>query len=153
MQQIAAITAGFAFMFTVHTFAEKQIKKSDMPAAVQKTADAQSAGATIRGYSRDTENGKVEYEVELIVNGHTKDVTMDPQGHVTEMEEQVALDSLPSNAREGLKKSAGPGRITKVESLTKHGGIVAYEAQVTSANGRHSEIQVGPDGQKLDHEE
>ena len=30
--------------------------------------------------------------------------------------------------------------------------LVAYEAQVTT-NGKRSEVQVGPDGKPLDHEE
>jgi len=32
----------------------------------------------------------------MIVNGHTKDVLMDPTGAVVEVEEEVALDSLPA---------------------------------------------------------
>jgi hypothetical protein len=39
-----------------------------------------------------------------------------------------------------------------VESLTKHGTLVAYEAQVLN-KGKKSEIQVGPDGKPLAHEE
>ena len=50
---------------------EKKIKKSDMPAAVQKTADEQSKGATVKGYSTEVEDGKTIYEVELTVNGHS----------------------------------------------------------------------------------
>jgi hypothetical protein len=52
----------------------------------------------------------------------------------------------------GLQAKAGEGKIVKVESLTKHDKIVAYEANVQSA-GKTSEIQVGPDGQPLEHEE
>ena len=137
---------------TSASIAEKRIKKSELPAPVQKTAEAQSAGATVVGYSKDTEDGKVEYEVQLMVNGHSKDVTIDPQGNLLEIEEQVATDALPENVLKGLQARTGQGKITKVESLTKHGSIVAYEAQVTTG-GKHSEIQVGPDGQKLDHEE
>ena len=40
----------------------------------------------------------------------------------------------------------------KVESITKHDKVVAYEAQVIT-NGKRSEVQVGPDGKPLDHEE
>ncbi|HZU08453.1 MAG TPA: hypothetical protein VFA02_01010 [Pseudacidobacterium sp.] len=137
---------------TTTAFAEKQIRKSEMPIAVQKTADQQSAGATVRGYAKDVENGRVEYEVELLVNGHTKDVTMDPLGNVTEIEEQVEMTSLPASVSSALRKRANAGKITKVESLTKQGRLVAYEAQVVK-NGRHSEIQVGPEGETLDHEE
>ncbi|HEY2499538.1 MAG TPA: hypothetical protein VGK24_20950 [Candidatus Angelobacter sp.] len=131
---------------------EQKLKKADLPAAVQKTADEQSKGATVRGYSRETENGKVEYEVQLMVNGHSKDVTMDPQGNVMEVEEQVDLGTLPGEVRSGLKKQAGNAKIGKVESLTKHGTLVAYEAQVQSGK-KHSEIQVGPDGKQLGHKE
>jgi hypothetical protein len=131
--------------------AEDRVKKSDLPALVQKTADAQSAGATVLGYAKDKERGRVEYEVKLMVGDHTKDVTIDPQGKVLEIEEQVAPDELPANVFQGLSALAGKGKIAKVESLSKDGRIVAYEAQVTG--GKHAEIQVGPDGQKLAHEE
>ena len=131
---------------------EKKIKKSDMPAAVQKTADEQSKGATVKGYSTEVEDGKTIYEVELTVNGHSKDVSMSPEGAVVEVEEEVALDSLPAEVRDGLKKKAGAGKIAKVESLTKQGKLVAYEAHVNT-NGKKSEVQVGPDGKALVHPE
>ncbi len=131
---------------------EKHIKRSDLPAAVQKTADEQSKGATVRGYTKETEEGKLEYEVEMTVSGHTKDVSIDPAGNVLEVEEQVALETLPATVRDGLQQKAGKGKITKVETITKHGTLVAYEAQVVTG-GKRSEVQVGPDGKPLDHEE
>jgi hypothetical protein len=42
--------------------------------------------------------------------------------------------------------------MTRVESLTKAGKIVAYEADVKNGS-KHSEVQVGPNGNKLAHEE
>jgi hypothetical protein len=39
-----------------------------------------------------------------------------------------------------------------VDTIKKHDKLVAYEAQVTT-NGKKSEVQVGPDGKPLDHEE
>lgn len=131
---------------------EKRIKKSDLPAAVQKTAEEQSKDVTVKGYNKEVENGNVEYEVELMVNGHSKDVNIDPEGNVLEIEEEVSLASLPATVREGLQQQAGQGRIHKVETLTKHGSLVAYEAKVVTAS-KHSEIQVGPDGKPLDHKE
>lgn len=131
---------------------EKHVKKSDLPVAVQKTADEQSKGAMVRGYTKETEEGKLEYEVEMIVNGHTKDVSIDASGNVLEVEEQVAPETLPAEVREGLQKKAGSGKIAKVESIAKHGTLVAYEAHVV-AGGKKSEVQVGPDGRPLDHEE
>ncbi len=131
---------------------ERHVKKSDLPVAVQKTADEQSKGAMVSGYTKETEEGKLEYEVEMIVNGHTKDVSIDASGNVLEVEEQVAPETLPAEVREGLQKKAGSGKIAKVESIAKHGTLVAYEAHVV-AGGKKSEVQVGPDGRPLDHEE
>lgn len=131
---------------------EKRISRTELPAAVQKTADEQSKGAAVRGYSKETENGQMEYEVELVINGHSKDVTIAPDGRVLEIEEEVSIQSLSPQVHSGLESKAGKGQIIKVESLTKHGVIVAYEAKVSAA-GKHSEIQVGPDGKGLNHEE
>lgn len=131
---------------------EKKIKRSDLPAAVEKTVATQSQGATIRGFSEEKENGQTLYEAQMMINGHTKDVLMDGNGAIVEVEEQVAIDSLPAAVRDGLQAKAGQGTITKVESLTKHDKLVAYEAQVKTT-GKKSEVQVGPDGKPLYHEE
>lgn len=131
---------------------EKTLQKSELPAAVQKTADEQSKAATVRGYASEVEDGKLQYEVQLTVNGHSKDVSIASDGAVLEVEEQVELSALPAGVREGLQKKAGAGKIAKVESLTKGGKLVAYEAQVLTGKKR-SEVQVGPDGQSLAHPE
>jgi hypothetical protein len=131
---------------------EKKIKRSDLPPAVQKTVQKQSAGATIRGFSEEKEKGQTFYEAEMTVNGHSKDILMDANGAVVEVEEQVALDSLPTEVQAALQAKAGSGKISKVEAIKKHDKLVAYEAKVTTA-GKTSEIQVGPDGKPLDHEE
>jgi hypothetical protein len=132
--------------------ADKKIQKSKLPAAVQKTAEEQSKGATVVGYATEQDKGQTLYEAQLKVNGHTKDVSMDANGNVVEVEEEVAIDALPGDVQEALKKAAGSGKLGKVESLTKRGKLVAYEA-VVRTNGKKSEIQVGPQGEKLDHEE
>jgi uncharacterized membrane protein YkoI len=129
---------------------EKKIKAEDLPPAVQKTVAEQSKGATTRGFSTEIENGKRIYEVELMVDGHGKDISMDKEGNILEVEEEVSVDSLPAAVREGLKKAASAGTIDKVESITKKGKLVAYEAAVKT-EGKRSEIQVGPDGKKLAH--
>ena len=149
-----ALAAAFAAtLFVLPALAqEKKLQKSDLPAAVQKTADEQSKGATVRGYSSEVEDGKLTYEVQLTINGRGRDVSIDSNGVVLEVEDVVELSSLPAAVQDGLKKKAGAGKILKVESLTKKGKLVAYEAQVLTGTKR-SEVQVGPDGKPLAHEE
>jgi uncharacterized membrane protein YkoI len=147
-----AFAAGVLLLAGGASAQEKKIKRSDLPPAVEKTVAAQSAGATIRGFSTEKENGQTLYEAELTVNGHSKDISMTADGAIVEIEEQVSLDSLPVEVKVGLHAKAGNGKILKVESLTKKDKLVAYEAKVET-NGKRTEVQVGPDGKPLDHEE
>lgn len=148
---MASLAIGLT-MFSTAQAQEKKLKREQLPPAVEKTVAAESKGATIRGFATEIENGKRLYEAELVVNGHGKDISMDEQGNIMEIEEEVTMDSLPAEVKEGLTKAAGTGTISKVESLTKKGTLVAYEAVVKTGAKRH-EIQVGPDGKKLAHPE
>jgi hypothetical protein len=150
-----AAAAAATMLFPVFGLAqeqEKKIQRSDLPPAVEKAVVEQSNGATIRGFSEEQENGQTFYEAELMINGHSKDILLDVNGTAVEVEEQVPTESLPAAVRQGLQNKAGSGRIVKVEKLTKKDKLVAYEAKVLT-NGQKSEVQVGPDGKPLDHEE
>src|SRR5262249_36907994 len=109
---------------------EKKITRAQLPPEVEKTVARESEGATIKEFASETEHGKQSYEALLIVNGHPKDILMEPRGKIVEVEEQVRMDSLPTGVQDALKKTAGSGTITMIESLTKNGQLVAYEAHV-----------------------
>jgi uncharacterized membrane protein YkoI len=130
---------------------ERPARMKDLPQAVQTTVREQSRGAAMRGLSIETENGQTFYEASLKVKGRVRDVLIDADGNVVEIEEQVALASLPPAARAEIVKQAGKGRILTVESITKNKAIVAYEAHVKTA-GKISEIKVDSDGKPLPHE-
>jgi uncharacterized membrane protein YkoI len=134
------------------TAQERKVEENVLPAPVQKTFHEQTQGATIKGYTTEVENGKRLYEAETVVNGHTKDISVQANGALSEIEEEVAFDSLPTTVQAALTKRAAGAKITKVESLTKHGKLVAYEA-ATLRGTKRGEIQVGPNGDKLSHEE
>jgi hypothetical protein len=129
---------------------EKKITRAQLPPAVEKTVARESQGATIKGFATEIENGKKLYEVELTVDGLSKDISIDKNGNIVEVEAEVNMDSLPADVQEGLRKAAGAGTIRMVESLTKNGKLVAYEGHVKTGT-RRSEIQVGPNGEKLAH--
>jgi hypothetical protein len=153
--RVLAVAAATTVLFSVLSSAqeqEKKIQRSDLPPAVEKAVIEQSKGATIRGFSQEKENGQTFYEAQLMVNGKSKDVLVDVNGSVVEVEEQVSIESLPAAVLRGLQERAGTGKIDRVEKLTKKGKLVAYEAKILS-NGKKSEVQVGPDGKLLDHEE
>ncbi len=127
---------------------EKRVKMKNLPEAVQKTVNEQSKGATLKGLSTEVEKGKRIYEAELTVDGHSKDITIDPSGNVIEVEEQVQLSSLPEAVQSGIKESAGKGQILIIESVSKGGTLEYYEFQVKKAE-KKSEIKIGTDGKRI----
>ncbi len=127
---------------------DKPVKQSDLPAAVARTVTAETKGATLKRLSREKEKGQILYEAEFVMKGHSRDVLIDATGAVVEVEEQVEMASLAPAVQAGLTTAAGKGTIKRIESLTKKGVLVAYEAQVTTG-GKRSEVQVGPDGKRL----
>jgi hypothetical protein len=58
MKSVNALTATVLGAIASASIAEQRITKSDLPAPVVKTADAQGAGATVVGYAKDVEKGK-----------------------------------------------------------------------------------------------
>jgi hypothetical protein len=147
-----ALVAVMAFSLTLVASAEKKVERSALPPAVEKTVQAQSQGATIKGISSETEDGAFEYEVEMTVNGHGRDIAIAKDGTLLEIEDEVAMNTLPAAVQSALTAKAAGTKITKVETITKKGKLVAYEA-ATLKGTKKGEIQVGPNGEKLAHEE
>src|SRR5215470_15297861 len=127
---------------------EKKITRAQLPPAVEQTVQRESEGTTVRGFAKEIEHGQTYYEASLNVNGRNKDILIDKTGKVVEVEEEVSIDSLPSTVQSALKRAAGTGTIESIESLTKYGNLVAYEAHLKHGKKR-SEIQLGPNGEKL----
>src|SRR5215467_336336 len=100
---------------------EREIRRSDLPAAVEETVAKVSRNAIIKRISQETQNGKTTYEVEMVFNGHAKDVEIGADGKMAEVEEEVAMNSIPTIVQAALTARAAGGRILKVESLTKRG--------------------------------
>lgn len=126
---------------------EKKIQMKDLPAAVQRAVQDQSKGATLRGLTQEVENGKTEYEAQLTVNGHGRDISFDAAGKVTSVEEEVPLASIPEAARAAIQKAADAGKVEKIE-LVNENGKTFYEVALRK-NGKSSEIQVDATGKPI----
>ena len=58
---------------------------------------------------------------------------------------RASLESLPPAVKTALDKHAAKGKIAFVESVTKGGSVIAYEAKIKTA-GKTSEIRLSPEG-------
>ena len=142
---VLAVTA-----FSVTAFAhDVPIKFSDLPPAVQKTMlkETQATGAKIKNTLIEMEDGKKYFECESVLgNGKTRDFLVDPQGNVSEVEDQVEESEIPEPVKAVVDKTAADGgKITKLEAVKKNGQITGYEASVVK-NGKKTGLEMNPDG-------
>lgn len=136
-----------AASFSTLRAAETKIEMKDLPAPVQKAVQEQTKGANSRGFTKEVENGKTEYEAELTVSGHGKDISFDAAGNVVDVEEEVNLETLPPAARAAIQKAAEGGELRKVEAVTEHGKSF-YEASIRKGGGSR-EIQIDNNGARV----
>jgi uncharacterized membrane protein YkoI len=105
---------------------EKKITAKDVPAAVISAFKTAYPNATIRGYAREKEKGKVFYEIESREGTTTRDILYNPDGTVAEIEESLAASDLPAGVQQAFKEKYPKAVITKAEKTTA-GDKVSYE--------------------------
>jgi hypothetical protein len=71
--------------------------------------------------------------------------------HAGGMEQEVLWADVPAAVQKTITENAGGGTVRKIEKETK-AGKVAYEAEITKADGTEVEIKVGEDGKVIEIE-
>jgi hypothetical protein len=121
----------------------------NLPSAVQATIQRETRDSKILGISREADNGKTLYEIETMVQGRSRDMLIDDKGNLTEIEEEIAIASLPADIQTEIKKSIGKARLVKLEAVY-NGAIVQHSyAALLDKAGKYSEISIGLDGRLL----
>ena len=125
--------------------AEAKLQLKDLPPAVRATVEAETKNATLKGLSKEKENGKTVYEVESLVNGRTRDLMVDAAGKVYEVEEQLDADKAPAAVKAALEAQ---GQIAVLEAVTTN-GETHYEGQVKTKAGKKVSMDLGADGKPI----
>ena len=99
---------------------ERQIEWSALPEAVQKTVKSFAVRGKLGQITVEEEEDGLIYEVEVILDGgRIRTLSVDPDGALIEMEEQVEWRSLPRAVQAGLERLAGGGEIVEIEMVTR----------------------------------
>lgn len=124
----------------------KALRLEDLPAPVQKTVRDNLKGGQIRNIGKENENGVEEYEIETLLNGKSRDIEVDLKGNLLVLEEAVPIDAIPAPAKASILKRVGGGKLSLLETVTRPGQPVVYEAHYRDAKGKGHEVLVKPDG-------
>jgi len=124
----------------------KSLQLKDLPAGVQKTVRDNLKGGEIKNIGKEKEDGIEQYEIESVLNGKSRDFNVDAKGNLLLIEEATSIDAIPAAARAGILKKVADGKLTSVETFTKTGQPMLYEAAYTDKSGKTHHILVKADG-------
>jgi len=124
----------------------KGLQLRDLPAAVQKTVQDHLMGGEIKSIGKEREDGVEQYEVESVLNGNSRDFNVDSKGNLLLVEIATTLDAIPAAARASILQKVSDGKLAAVETFTKTGQAMMYEASYTGKNGKKHEVLVKADG-------
>ena len=124
----------------------KRLQLKDLPAGVQKTVEDNLKGGQIKTIGKEKEDGIEQYEVESLLNGKSLDFNVDTKGNLLVVEEASTIDAIPGPAKASILKKVADGRLRTVETFTKPGQPMMYEAAYTDKKGKHHEVLVKADG-------
>jgi len=151
---------------------ETKVSIDKVPAAVKATIDAQAKGGTIGEIKIETEDGRMVYEADLIIDGQEVEIEVASDGTLLgketeddegdddddegddddedEDEEEISLDDVPAAVKATILEEAGDADIEEVVKETEDGQII-YEAEF-EVDGKEIEIEVAEDGTLLEKE-
>lgn len=136
----------FCLSFLAQQNKGKSLQLKDLPAVVQKTVEDNVKGGQIKNISKEKEDGIEQYEVESLVNGKSRDFNVDTKGNLLVVEESTTIDAIPAAAKASILKKVADGKLRTVETFTKPGQPLMYEAAYIDKKGTHHEVLVKADG-------
>ena len=141
----SSVVLALSFAATSVALSAQSARTSRPPATVQRVIEQeQSAGGTLKNVTTEKEHGVTVYEIETLRDGHTRDLLVDADGHVIEIEEEVSINGVPAPVKSAFEAM---GAVKKLETITK-GSTVTYEAQIQK-NGTSFEAVVDAAGQRV----
>jgi uncharacterized membrane protein YkoI len=124
---------------------EAKVQLKDLPPAVKATVETETKNATLKGLSKERENGKTVYELETVVNGRTRDLMIDGSGKVYDVEEQLDLEQAPAPVKAAI---AAQGKLLALEKATTN-GTTHYEGRVQTKAGKRVSFDLDADGKPV----
>ena len=146
-----ALLAGLALTVSVRADEEK-IPLDKLPAKVTAAVKEKFKDAELVSASKEVEDGKTLFEVQLKFKGHAIDVTVTEDGTITAIEKEIAAKDLPKAVAAAVEEKFPKAKWTKVEEITK-GEKMTYEVLLTTADKKEFEVVLDPSGKIIETEE
>ncbi len=136
---------------------EEKVPLDKVPKAVMESVKKRFPNGEVTGASKETEDGKTTYEINVKDNGSKIDVELTPEGAIAVIEKQIKADGLPKAVTDALEGKYPKANHTKVEEIIKvkdgNEKLECYEILLVTADNKKFEVCVSPEGKITKEEE
>jgi uncharacterized membrane protein YkoI len=136
--------------------ADEQVPLDKVPQKVMDAIKGRFPGAEINSVEKETENGKVVYDVELKQKGRKYEMDIQEDGTIVEIEKEVAAKDLPEAVTKALEAKYPKATYEEIMEVNKVEGKketpTEYEVVLVTADKKKLEVTVSLDGKSVKEE-
>lgn len=129
---------------------EEKVPLDKLPRAVTEAVKKRFPDAQLKSAEKENENGKTVYEVVIKNKGQHIEVTLTPEGTITEIEKQIQAKVLPTAVTEALNGKYPKATFKMIEEVIKvkdgKEKLAYYEVLLVTADTKTLEVVVAPSG-------
>jgi uncharacterized membrane protein YkoI len=149
----SAIIAISVAALAIATDEPQKLVPKDVPAKIMQTVNARLPGAQVTSAERETENGKVVYDLEMTHKAIKYEMDIQDDGTLIEIEKEVKEPKAA--VTKAVKEKYADAKITIVMEVNKVEGKketpLHYEVTLTTG-GKEKEVIVALDGSSVKEE-
>ena len=147
----------FGFYLAAAHADEEKIGLDKVPKVVIDAVKARFAGAKLVGADKETDKGKVAYEIAIEHKDQKIEVTVTPEGMIFQIEKLITYKDLPKVVSEAVESKYPKAKAEKVEEVIKvkdgQEKLEYYELVLGTAQAKTIEVTVSPQGKILNEED
>jgi uncharacterized membrane protein YkoI len=129
---------------------EEKVPLDKLPKAVKDAVLKRFPKADLKSAEKENENGKIVYEVAIVYKDQKIEVTLTPEGKITEIEKQIAAKDMPKEVTKTLEDKYPKATYKMIEEVIKvkdnKEKLEYYEVLLETADKKKFEVSVAPDG-------
>jgi uncharacterized membrane protein YkoI len=131
---------------------EEELPLDQVPKAVLDAIKAKFPHAKLTEASKETADGKTNYEVAFEFKEQDYTVSATADGKITEIEREIEIKDLPKAVSEAIKKKYPGAKMEEAEEVTAD-NKTTYEVVVETAAKKDVQVTVDASGKILKEEE
>jgi uncharacterized membrane protein YkoI len=134
----------------------KKVPLDKIPKAIKDAINARFPDAEITSVEKETEDGKVVFDVELKHKGRKYEMDIQEDGTVIEIEKEVPVKDAPEAITKAVLAKYPKSIIQEVMEMYKVKGkeetLTSYEVTIETADKKKMELVVSLDGKSVKQE-